>query len=316
MTWAENGRQRSLGIGRYSSGVTDERGEGILYAMPGKATVRVMVDHGIQRCNIKLPRMLRPCPSIVNSEHFARSCDRRWPEPKITQEHQVALASIDDRLEESQTATTDDEGKFQVDSAAAALCGLAMSADEQYMGFAKLSDVHQELAVPLQSTSFVAGKLVDPDNRPLANVEIQAQVVIENRATLNPTWFVPFNPQNNHGCRWQHSPGTIALPGRLAHRGTQNRAWLQADRVLGSITAERSLRPAHRLATGHGEERSSAKPLTLAEQWQRQLLDCRLNDYRLLVLIANKHKAIDDFLDNKLLAYNKHPPSVPTCRCD
>lgn len=308
LTWAENGRQRSLGIGRYSSGVTDERGQGILYAMPGKSTVRVMVD----QWNAEVQHQVAEDAPTVSFNRKLKSTVRG----RVTADGlslnslkniKVALASIDDRLEESQTATTDDQGKFQVESAAAALCGLAIGADEQYMGFAKLSDVHQELVVPLQRTSFVAGKLVDPDSRPLANVEIQAQVVIENRASLNPTWFTPLTRKTTTDADGNYR--LERLPCQVALRIVANKTVLGSkqteylDQLLLSDPSDQ--RTGLRLVMG--DERSSAKPLTLAEQWQRQLLDCRLNDYRLLVLIANKHKAIDDFLDNRLLAYNETP---------
>lgn len=310
LNWVEDGRRTGAGVCRTSDGFTNELGQFTLYGLPGK--VKVSASYG--QWNAETKQDLKPgdnSPVIFNRKlqgilrgHVTIDDPKLVTNAASLAGTKVMLAAIDNRIAESQTVLTDAEGKFEVKTSASALRALAISSDENMIGVADASDVNEELSVRLKSTNSISGRLTDTTGKPLVGHEIEAQVPINNRASQNPVSFIALRryATTDQAGRFKLENLPCGIHINLityqVERGQKELEYL-ATLLLNDPSDKR---PDMELQVGRVKSET-----TLADRLNSFLFDCRLNDYRLLVIIGNKSDAIESVLSRRLLDSDEVP---------
>ena len=302
LTWVENGRQNGGTLNRNSDGFTNELGQVTLYTLPGKTKVSVMYGdwaadsrHEVKAGDSQPVQFNRKLQGKIRGRVIADESS-----VKGLAGTKVIVVSVDNRTPETHRLTTDEKGAFDFESSATAVWALAMTANDELMGSEKLSDVNQELVIRLGPTNHITGRLLDANNQPIANREVETQIVIEN------------HPHNNLILTkvFQRSTGTDK-DGRYTFAKLPCKVpigivvFQSATGVKQSDLVERVFfRDANDKRTELKSvlsDTASRTSTTFAQRYESLLKDCRLNNYRLLVVIANKSDVNEKFLNTRLL---------------
>ncbi len=181
---ADNAAEVSLEV---PMGFTNELGQVTVYTLPGKTKVSVM--HGDWRADLRRDvkasdneqiQFHRKLPGKIRGRVIADGSP-----VKSLAGTKVVVVSVDNHVPETHRLTTDEKGAFEFESSATAVWALATTEHEELMGSEKLTNVNQELVVQLSPTNKNCRPIGRCKGRPIANCEVEAQVVIENHPYNN-----------------------------------------------------------------------------------------------------------------------------------
>ncbi|WP_182867663.1 thioredoxin family protein [Rhodopirellula sp. JC639] len=310
-TWQENGKPRSGVLGRRSDGYTDDEGrvtvfvpagdlEASVYSTDWRANQKIVVEAGTK-----------------NEIHLHRAVDKAvavegkivpWQDDQELKDATIQIGAIDGQTGEEFALKADDEGNFRFETKATKLAAVAVSADKRFAGSALIQDLDGTASIRLYPTKSFHGQILDGEGQPVASHPVRASIRVSDGSRFGngfPTTFylprIERLTDANGRYRFESLPCKTEISIRADTLDHQPNQFRSIDTVYLLPDEER-----REVITRLGKNEASGDKKTLAERFQITQRDCRLNNFRQMVILADdENEVVVDFIEKSLLDYSQ-----------
>uniref|UniRef100_UPI003568E443 thioredoxin family protein n=1 Tax=Stieleria sp. TaxID=2795976 RepID=UPI003568E443 len=310
-SWQENGEKRSGSLGPNSDGNTDDQGMVRMLVPPGELEVNAMSSDWRANQEIVVK------PDAPNEIHLHRELDKAvavrgtivpWSDAVELKYASVQIGAIDGQSGDGFSVKTDSDGRFEFETKATKLAAVAFSDDKQFAGSVVIKDLEQPVQIQLYPTKSFRGQILDGQGQPVVSHPVRASIRVSDGTVFGsgfPTTF--FLPSIERVTDQQGRYRFDALPCKteilvstdpLDHAPNQFRS---IDTIYLLPDDERE-----EVVTRLGATESATEQKTMAERFQITQRDCRLGNFRQMVILADHDDpTVKAFIDDALLDYSR-----------
>ena len=224
----------------------------------------------------------------------------------------VMSGAVDGHTRGTVTVNADAEGNFSLESKARKIGLFAHSDDGQLSGMAIAEDVSKPISIALHPTVDYRGQLLDEQGEPVGGRQVRAIASLKD--TVDPVDDGPFWPSfevkrfetltdvsGDYGFRL---PTNVEISIHADADGPT-----QSEVRLGRLFLDPGEVPplqVNRL----GADSRAADQADLATRYTRLLRDCRLGDFRMMVICTDGSEDAETFIDDHLLDSSRTPEAM------
>jgi hypothetical protein len=315
-SWSEDGKPQSGSAGPHWWVQTDETGIASTFSLPGKMIVSVYTPRWRTEKTITVaPGKPAEITLHRDTDEARLVIGRVFNPPGVAAELkgvEITMGSFDPNYEDEQSTTCDQDGRFSLKTQANSFGVFASTKDKSAAGSTIVNKETASIAIQLEPTSQLPGRLLDKDGKPIPNRRVYSLLRLENDPSVRALYSRFFElggveaktdgegnfvlqtmPVHVHGSLFADNPSDPEGSSYLGSFDVQPKA---PDEKIMYFLEKRSLPSA---------------PASLAERYQNALRDCSLNGFRLMLIIAGDNSTSADFVGQNFVDYNANQDVYP-----
>ena len=310
--WRQNSETRSGSLGRDVSGFTNDLGIIEFVAPPGKLEAgiyqsnwRVTDEIDIQANSENVIRMHRKVDEKV-SVTGTLIPSKTSPEPY---EVELSIGAIDGKSGDQFALRASAPGEFEFATTATKLGVLAYSSDQRFAGSALIKDLTGSPEIRLLPTNSYRGRIVDHQGAPVVDHKVTATIELydeRNFETAYPTIYSAkrfvVHTDRDGRFRFESLPCKTQVLITTDPLDRKPNRYRSIERIFLLPEEERTERL---VVIGEAAPENSTK--SIVERLQSRQRDCRLGDFHLMVILADRSiTQNDEFIERRFLDNDKN----------
>lgn len=307
-TWREDGRNHNGIDGPSWRATTDDHGLAVATAASGKLKVRIytplwraeqevdVVDGEVAR--VTLHRPFDEKQKVIGQLVLGDGVQADLADA------QVHIGSVDGKFDDQQSITADANGSFTFETMSTELGVFAYTNDGRAAGTVVVSSLSKPIRLELRPTVAYAGQLLDEDDQPKGNQQVEASIRVEGSEDYNSMFAKSFEAKRFTA--QTDSEGKYVLQGIPTNVKVNLYARVSSSSRDTEYLGEVYLEPGESrpLAINRiGISKSSSIKVSLLERFENTLRDCRLMGFYMMVITCTDEPSSKAFIDRYFKDY-------------